>query len=204
MSYNIRLATRDDIDAMVAMTVDMAVETENIDLDPAKMARGMHTTFDRPSLADYYVVDFTPEEPPVEGSPAGASDIDSEAGSAAAASHCHRFPTTTTSVAAPASSPVKTPEPQRVAFMMATTDFQIRTATTLWLIQTAYVRPEHRGHGLFGRFYAHVKEMAARDPECDGIWLYVDDGNASARRVYEKLGLRRQEANMMIWSKCGF
>lgn len=209
MSYNIRLATREDIDTLVGMTVDLAVETENRQLDPARLAKGMHTAFDRPNLAVYYLVEFTPEDPPVvEGSPAGgASDSDgrgeARSGVAATASQSHTFPTTTSTTSL-VPSPVKAPQPQRVAFMMATTDNKMRTATTLWLIQSTYVRPEHRGQGLFGRFYAHVKEMAMKDPECDGIWLCVEHGNDAARRVYEGLGMRRQNVNTMLWSKCGF
>lgn len=60
----------------------------------------------------------------------------------------------------------------------------------LWWIQSVYVHPDARRHGVFRALYAHLEAEANRDPEVIGIRLYVEDENAPAHRTYESLGLK--------------
>ncbi|KAL7702789.1 hypothetical protein N2W54_005370 [Lotmaria passim] len=62
MSYKVRQAVRDDVEAMIQMQVNMAWETEKLKLDEDTLRRGINATFDRPGLADYYVVEETEEK----------------------------------------------------------------------------------------------------------------------------------------------
>lgn len=61
MAYQVRLAARDDVEAMIQMQLAMAWETEQLRLDEDTLRRGMMVPFDRPNVADYYVVEETDE-----------------------------------------------------------------------------------------------------------------------------------------------
>ena len=60
-----------------------------------------------------------------------------------------------------------------------------------WWIQSVYVRPEHRGKGLYGRMYEFVRLKASEAGNVCGFRLYVEKENEKAQRVYEKLGMDR-------------
>jgi GNAT superfamily N-acetyltransferase len=62
-----------------------------------------------------------------------------------------------------------------------------RNATFLW-IQSVYVEPDHRRRGVFARLYREVEALAASPGHC-GLRLYMDSGNAAARKAYESLGM---------------
>lgn len=60
-----------------------------------------------------------------------------------------------------------------------------------WWLQSVYVVPEHRRHGVFRALYAEVERRAALH-DVIGIRLYVERENARAQRTYESLGLRAE------------
>lgn len=59
----------------------------------------------------------------------------------------------------------------------------------IWWIQSVYVHPLHRGHGVFRALFAHIKELGGIDNECCGIRLYMERENDNARQSYRRLGL---------------
>lgn len=59
----------------------------------------------------------------------------------------------------------------------------------IWWIQSAYVHPEYRSHGVFRTLYEYILDQARSTGNVRGIRLYVEKGNVSARRVYEKMGM---------------
>jgi GNAT superfamily N-acetyltransferase len=59
-----------------------------------------------------------------------------------------------------------------------------------WWIQSVYVVPEARGRGVYSQLYAHLLELARRDPDVCGLRLYVDQGNEHASVVYRHLGMK--------------
>jgi ribosomal protein S18 acetylase RimI-like enzyme len=61
----------------------------------------------------------------------------------------------------------------------------------IWWIQSVYVHPDHRRHGVFSGLYRHVESLAKSQPEVCGIRLYVEEGNARAQATYQSLGMRR-------------
>ena len=77
------------------------------------------------------------------------------------------------------------------AGLMVTTEWSDWRNGWFWWIQSVYVRPEHRGGGLYGRMYEFVKELAAQAGDIRGFRLYVEKENERAQRVYEKLGMER-------------
>jgi len=60
-----------------------------------------------------------------------------------------------------------------------------------WWIQSVYVVPEQRRHGVFRRLYEHVVDAAHADGEVRGLRLYVLGDNARARATYAAVGMRQ-------------
>src|ERR1041384_12035 len=58
-----------------------------------------------------------------------------------------------------------------------------------WWIQSVYVRPECRGHGVYGGLYRFVQRLAARRRSVVGFRLYVDRDNRRAKATYRALGM---------------
>ncbi|MFP7726058.1 GNAT family N-acetyltransferase [Lysobacter sp. D1-1-M9] len=58
-----------------------------------------------------------------------------------------------------------------------------------WWIQSVYVPPEHRRHGVFAALYRHVEQLAKKTPGVVGLRLYVERDNDRAQRTYHALGM---------------
>ncbi len=61
----------------------------------------------------------------------------------------------------------------------------------VWWIQSVYVDREYRRQGVYSALYAHVRAMAADDPEVCGLRLYVEKDNHRAQATYVALGMTR-------------
>lgn len=61
-----------------------------------------------------------------------------------------------------------------------------------WWIQSVYVVPAARRSGVFRALYEHVIHEACEREDVRAIRLYVEEGNASAQKVYEDLGMDRR------------
>lgn len=72
MAYQIRSATPDDVDTLVAFTLREAHDAEDVSLDPATVRRGVARAIEDPSLARYWVA----EAP--DGTPAASASITTE------------------------------------------------------------------------------------------------------------------------------
>jgi GNAT superfamily N-acetyltransferase len=66
----------------------------------------------------------------------------------------------------------------------------------IWWVQSVYVHPDHRRHGVFRALYDHARQQARRAGAV-GVRLYVDDHNATAQQVYERLGMRMSNYRVM-------
>jgi GNAT superfamily N-acetyltransferase len=60
----------------------------------------------------------------------------------------------------------------------------------IWWIQSVYVRPEHRGKGVFRKLFSHIHQLA-KARQVRELRLYADQANVNAHRVYEQLGMRQ-------------
>ena len=58
----------------------------------------------------------------------------------------------------------------------------------IWWIQSVYVAPEARRHGVFRALYDHVRREA-KTGGAGGLRLYVDTRNTRAQQVYAALGM---------------
>jgi L-amino acid N-acyltransferase YncA len=75
-----------------------------------------------------------------------------------------------------------------------------RNRYILW-IQSVYVRPEHRGNGVFKALYNHLLDHVNNDQGIGGIRLYVDKTNHQAQAVYNQLGMNGEHYKVFEWMK---
>lgn len=61
----------------------------------------------------------------------------------------------------------------------------------LWWIQSVYVRKEFRRMGVFRELFKYLEAMARQEEGVRSLRLYMHAENSTARRSYEKLGMRR-------------
>jgi ribosomal protein S18 acetylase RimI-like enzyme len=65
-----------------------------------------------------------------------------------------------------------------------------------WWLQSVYVMPEYRRHGVFRALYAEVERRAAERVDVVGIRLYVERDNVRAQHTYAALGMREDHYRM--------
>ncbi len=58
-----------------------------------------------------------------------------------------------------------------------------------WWIQSVYVLPQARRHGVFRALHAHVDGLARRTPGVCGLRLYVEFDNERAQATYRRCGM---------------
>lgn len=58
-----------------------------------------------------------------------------------------------------------------------------------WWIQSVYVLPQHRRHGVYRALHAYVRDLARRDGGACGLRLYVERENTGAMATYRALGM---------------
>ena len=58
-----------------------------------------------------------------------------------------------------------------------------------WWIQSVYVMPEHRRHGVYRALDQQVRLQARLRGDVCGVRLYVDRQNHGAQKVYSSLGM---------------
>ena len=74
-----------------------------------------------------------------------------------------------------------------------------RNGQVLW-IQSVFVKKEFRGKGVFKALYKYIRELVNNSStNYRGIRLYVDKTNASAQKVYEKLGMHNHHYDTYEW-----
>ncbi|MGN6512885.1 MAG: GNAT family N-acetyltransferase [Lysobacteraceae bacterium] len=77
-----------------------------------------------------------------------------------------------------------------VGTLMLTSEWSDWRNGDWWWIQSVYVAEDHRRRGVYAALYRHVEALARATPGVVGLRLYVERGNAAARRTYAALGMR--------------
>jgi len=62
-----------------------------------------------------------------------------------------------------------------------------------WWLQSVYVEPNARRHGVFSALYKHIRTLAKKQADVCGIRLYVFHTNDQAQQTYRKLGMSHGE-----------
>ncbi len=76
-----------------------------------------------------------------------------------------------------------------VGQLMVTYEWSDWRNGNIWWIQSVYVHPQWRRHGVFRALYRHVESLAGTTPGVVGLRLYVETGNTRAQQTYEALGM---------------
>ena len=63
----------------------------------------------------------------------------------------------------------------------------------IWWLQSVFIEPEFRRHGVFRAIYRHIENLARQHPDVRGLRLYVHRDNARAMKTYEALGMEKAE-----------
>ncbi len=66
-----------------------------------------------------------------------------------------------------------------------------------WWVQSVYVLPDFRRHGLYSALYDKVKQLASEQGDVPGIRLYVEKDNQAAQSTYIKNGM--QESHYLMF-----
>ena len=66
-----------------------------------------------------------------------------------------------------------------------------------WWIQSVYVKKEFRAKKIFSSLYHHIHSMAKGQPNICGIRLYVEKENELAHTIYEKLGMKKTDYDLL-------
>jgi ribosomal protein S18 acetylase RimI-like enzyme len=61
-----------------------------------------------------------------------------------------------------------------------------------WWLQSVYVKPEFRRHGVFRAMYDHIERAAQAAPDVVGLRLYVEKENRRAQSTYASLGMTEE------------
>lgn len=69
-----------------------------------------------------------------------------------------------------------------------------------WWIQSVYVAPEARRHGVYARLYAHLLDLARAQGDVIGVRLYVEEHNERAQATYTKQGMSR--THYLVFERC--
>lgn len=74
--------------------------------------------------------------------------------------------------------------------LMVTSEWSDWRDGYFWWIQSVYVRPELRRHGIYRSLHEHLREMAQNQANICGLRLYVERNNQRAQETYARLGMR--------------
>lgn len=80
-------------------------------------------------------------------------------------------------------------EGQVVGCLMITYEWSDWHSARFWWIQSLYVRPSFRRHGIFKHLHDFVRTKALEHPEVCGIRLYVEQSNHVAQHAYRQIGM---------------
>ena len=158
--YQIRAATLDDAPIISQYNIQMAKETENVELDPDTILKGCQAILRQENVS----------------------------GEAKHGAISGRNPRGFYLVAASTHQSVDGDVELVLGQLMVTYEWSDWRNVYIWWIQSVYVVPEHRGQGIFTALYHHVRRMC-QDEGAGGLRLYADNDNVNAQKTYMRLGM---------------
>ena len=76
-----------------------------------------------------------------------------------------------------------------VGQLMHTYEWSVWRNGDIWWLQSVYVHPDFRRHGVFRALFDRLRSEAEADPAVVGLRLYVEEHNTRAHEAYRNLGL---------------
>jgi len=84
-----------------------------------------------------------------------------------------------------------------VGQLMITYEWSDWRNADFWWIQSVYVHPSYRKHGVFRSLYRYIESLARTRGNVCGLRLYVEKENEHARKTYEALGMTPSHYQLM-------
>ncbi len=140
MEFVIESAIIDDVSTIAKYQVDMAKESENLDLDYNTVWSGVMSVFEDEEKGSYLV----------------ARDNDGNL----------------------------------IASLLLTREWSDWRSKYYWWIQSVYVVPQWRRHGVYKAMYETVKQLA-KEADVHAVRLYVDQENQAGQNTYNALGMQQ-------------
>ena len=83
-----------------------------------------------------------------------------------------------------------------VGCLLITTEWSDWRCGDWWWIQSVYVLPQARRHGVFRALYAYVDAQARATEGVVGLRLYVEWENERAQQTYKALGMEQEHYHL--------
>lgn len=80
---------------------------------------------------------------------------------------------------------------QVVATLLITYEWSDWRNGVCWWIQSVYVEPAYRRHGIFRQMFKHMESLAGAQEGVVGLRLYVEENNTVAQSTYQSLGMEK-------------
>ncbi len=87
-----------------------------------------------------------------------------------------------------------------IASLLITYEWSDWRNCNIWWFQSVYVVPEFRRQGIFRKMYGDIRDEA-EEQGIGGLRLYVETGNARARKTYEALGMSSGHYSFYEWMR---
>jgi len=87
-----------------------------------------------------------------------------------------------------------------VASLLVTYEWSDWRNRNIWWLQSVYVLPDYRRHGVFRSMYTFIKNRA-EEMDIGGLRLYVETGNKKAMKTYEALGMNNEHYIFYEWMR---
>lgn len=140
-----RAATSADFRVLVEFNLSMARETEGLELDRARLERGVEAALADSGRGFYLVAEL-------DGAPSGC--------------------------------------------LLVTAEWSDWRNGWAWWIQSVYVMPAARRHGVYRALHARVLELARERGDVVALRLYVERNNLPAQATYRQLGMHESHYRM--------
>lgn len=88
-----------------------------------------------------------------------------------------------------------------IASLMVTYEWSDWRNSLVWWLQSVYVIPQYRRHGVFRKMYEHIRSLVIENENVAGIRLYMIHHNEVAGRVYEQMGMDGNHYRLFEWMK---
>lgn len=92
---------------------------------------------------------------------------------------------------------------RRLGQLMLTYEWSDWRDGQFWWIQSVYVLPEARRHGVFRALYRHLEQLLRDTPGVVGLRLYVEADNLAAQQTYLRCGMADAGYRVMEVDKSG-
>ena len=87
-----------------------------------------------------------------------------------------------------------------IASLLITNEWSDWRNCNVWWLQSVYVLPEYRRHGVFRQMYNHIRLLAEKN-DIAGLRLYVETKNSAAKKTYESLGMSSEHYSFYEWMR---